>query len=69
MSPNESSVNTERIARQARNEKRKKLFQIFSRQGAKDIQVASVERWEEHLIMLIVLESECQELKETIEFF
>ena len=59
LSPNESSVNIERIARQARSEKRKKLFQIFSRQGANEILVASVARWEEHLRMLIVLEREC----------
>ena len=29
LSPNEPSVNIERIARQARSEKRKKLFQIL----------------------------------------
>ena len=66
LSPNEPSVNIERIARLARSEKRKKLFQIFSRQGASEIQVASVARWEEHLRMLIVLQRECLELKEEI---
>ena len=35
LSPNEPSVNMERIVRQARSEKHKKLFQIFSRKGAK----------------------------------
>ena len=47
--PNEPSANTERIARQARSETRKKLFQIISRQGANQIPVTSMARWEEHL--------------------
>ena len=58
LSPNESSAGIVRIARQARSEKSKKLFQIFSRQGANEIQVASMARWEEHLRMLVVLERE-----------
>ena len=61
--PNEPGVNIERIARQARSETRKKLFQNFSRQGANEIPVASMARWEEHLRMLLVLERECLELK------
>ena len=44
--PNETRVNIERIVRQARSEKHKKLFQIFSRQGAQEILVASKARWE-----------------------
>ena len=44
-----------RIARQARGEKSKKLFQIFSRQGASEISVASMARWEEQLKGLGVL--------------
>ena len=67
LSPHEPSVHTERIARQARCEKRKKLLQIFSRQGANEIPVASVARWEEHLRMLIVLGRECLELREEFE--
>ena len=43
------------IARQARSEKSKKLFQIF-RQGANEALIASMARWEEHLGMLVVLE-------------
>ena len=35
-----------RIARQVRNEEGKKLFQIF-RQGANDVLIASMTRWEE----------------------
>ena len=50
LSPNEPSVNIVRVARQARSEKKqRKLFQIFSRQGANEILVACMARWEEHL--------------------
>ena len=48
LSPTEPSVNIERIARQARREEHKKLFQIFSRQGANEIPVASMARSQEH---------------------
>ena len=51
----------------ARSEKRKKLFQTFSRQAADEIPISSVARFEEHLRMLIVLERECLELREEIE--
>ena len=44
-----------------------KPFQIFSRQGANEILVAGMARWEEQLRMLIVLERECLELREEIE--
>ena len=44
LSPNESSV-----MRQARSEKHKKFFQIFSRQVASEIRVASMARCEVHL--------------------
>ena len=48
------------IARQARSETSKKLFQIF-RQGANEVLIASMARWEEHLRMLVVLERHCLE--------
>ena len=67
LSPNEPSVNIERIVRQARSEKHKKLFQIFSRKGVKEIPVASMARLEERLRMLKVLERECLDLGGTIE--
>ena len=65
MSPNEPSVDIVRIVKQARSEKHKKLFQIFSRKGAKEIPVASLVRWEEHLRMLKVLER-AEKLQEKI---
>ena len=67
LSPNEPRVRTVRIARQARSEESKKLFQIFSRQEVNEIQVASFARWEEHLRMLVVLERECLALREEVE--
>ena len=56
-----------RIARRARSEKSKKLFQIFSRQGANEILVASMAKWEEHLRMLVLLERACLALREEVE--
>ena len=41
LSPDGSSVNIERTARQARSEKSKKLFQIFT-QGANEVLIASM---------------------------
>ena len=52
LSPTERSVNIEHIVRQARSEKHKKMIQIFSRHGAKEILVASMSRWDQHLTML-----------------
>ena len=62
LSPDESSVNEVRIARQARGENSKKLFQIF-RQGANEVFIASMARWEEQLKGLVVLEWHCLALK------
>ena len=50
--------NIVRIARQARNEKSKKLFQIF-RQGANEVLIASMARYGELLKGLVVLERYC----------
>ena len=66
LAPSEPSVDIEHTARQARGEQRQRLFQIFSRQRAKEILVASVARWEVHLRMLTVLERECLDLSEAI---
>ena len=67
LSPDESSFSIVRIARQARSEKSKKLFQICSRQGANEIVVASMARWEERLRIVVVLERECLALREEVE--
>ena len=61
--PDESSFSIVRIARQARSEDSKKLLQIF-RQGANEVLVESMARWEEHLKGLVVLERQCLALRE-----
>ena len=63
LSPDESSLYTVRNARQARSEKSKKLFQIFS-QGANEVLIASMARREEHLTGLVVMERHCLALRE-----
>ena len=67
LASNETSVNIEHIVRQAKGEKqKKKRIQTFSRQGAKEILVASVARWEEHLRMLMVQGRERLDVSEAI---
>ena len=66
LTPDESNVSKVRIARQARSETKKKLFQIF-RQGANEVLIASMARWREHLRMLVVLERQCLALREEVE--
>ena len=51
-----------RIARQARDDKRKMLFQIF-RQGENEVLVAGKARWNEQLKGLIELERRCLTLR------
>ena len=67
LGPNEPRVDIEHIVRQARGEQQQRLFQIFSRQEAKYILVASVARCEEHLRMLTVLERRWLDLSEAVE--
>ena len=43
------------------------MLQIFSRQGAPEIMVASMARWKKHLRLLIVLEREGLDFSEAIE--
>ena len=56
LAPNEPNIDIEHMVMQARGEGRQRLFQAFNRQGAKEILVASLARWEEHQRMIIVLE-------------
>ena len=55
-----------RIVRQARNEKRKNVFQIF-RQGVNEVLIASKARLDEQLRSLTELERRCLALKEEVE--
>ena len=66
LSPDDSNVSIVRIAREARSAKSKKLFQIF-RQGANEVFIASMARWEEHLRGFVVLERHCLALREEVE--
>ena len=77
MSPDESSVEKVRIARQARSEESKKLFQNF-RQGANEVFIASmaIERVEEveHLserqvVLIVLMESKINMQKVAPEDF
>ena len=67
LAPSEPRVEIDHTARQARGKQHEKLFQILIRRGAKEILVASVATWEEHLRMLIVLEQKCLDLSEAIQ--
>ena len=58
LSPDESTGDIVRIARQARSEKSKTMFQIF-RQGANEVLIASMEQ----LRGLVVLERDCLALR------
>ena len=62
----EPRVHIEHTVSQARGEQHQRLFQIFSRQGAREILVVSVARWQGHLQILIVLERNCQNLSEAV---
>ena len=55
LAPNGPYVNIEHIVVQARGERHQRLFQAFKRQGAKELLVASLARWEEHRRMIIIL--------------
>ena len=52
LATNEPRVDIQHIVGQARGEQHQGVFQIFRRQRAKEILVASVARLEEHLKML-----------------
>ena len=66
LSPNESRINIVRVPRQARNHKRKHVFQIF-RQGESEVLTAGKARRDEHLKGLVELERRCLTLREEVE--
>ena len=68
LSPEEPGDSIFQIAIQARNEIGKKLFQIV-RQGASEVHIASMARWDAHLKGPVVPERRSSELKEDVEFF
>ena len=64
--PQEAGISIMQIAKQARNERGQKLFQIF-RQEEKEVYIASLARWDTQLIELVELERRCQELIQEVE--
>ena len=56
-----------RIARQARSEKKEKLFQIF-RQRKGEVLIACKARWDVQLNFLVELESRCQSFRADVEY-
>ena len=67
LSPDESSVSTVRIARQARSERNKEFCFRFSEKEQTSVFIDSMARWEEHLKRLVVLERHCLALREEVE--
>ena len=54
------------IAKQARNERGQKLFEIF-RQGENEVYSASLARWDTQLKGLVELERRCQDLMQEVQ--
>ena len=67
MSPNERRSSVVRIARQARNEKKEKLLQIF-RQREGEVLIATKTRWDVQLKGLVELERRCQSFRSDVEY-
>ena len=67
LSPNESRANVVRIARQARNERKQKLLQIF-RQREGEVLIAGEARWDVQLKGLAELESRRQSFRADVEY-
>ena len=62
----EAGISIMQIAKQARNERGQKLFQIF-RQEENDVYIATLARWNTQLKGLVELERRCQELTQEVE--
>ena len=57
------------IAKQARNERGQKLFQIFRQEAANEVYLASSVSWDTQLKGLVELERRCQDLMQEVELF
>ena len=64
--PEEAGISIMQIAKQTRNERCPKLFQIF-RQGENEVYIVSVARWGTQLKGLVELERRCQELMQEMK--
>ena len=66
-SPEEADISITQIAKQAGNERDKKLFQIF-RQEENAVYLTSLARWDTQQKGLVVLGRRCSEVREEVEF-
>ena len=64
--PEEAGISIMQIAKQARNERGQKLFQVFRREE-NEVYIASLARWNTKLEGLVELERRCQELMQELE--
>ena len=62
LAQNEPNIDVKRIVMQARGERHQRLFHASSQQGANEVLVASVARWDERERMLIILEQRSHQL-------
>ena len=62
VSPNGPGIDIMHIVMHARGERHQQFFYAFNQQGAHEVLVASVARWDGHERMLITLEQKSQEL-------
>ena len=67
LGPNELDVDITHIAMNAKGEKHQRLFHTFSQQGVSEFMVASVARWDEHSIILVIHERKCRELSQPVQ--
>ena len=61
----EAGISIMQIAKQSRNDRGQKLFEIF-RQGENEVYMASLARWDTQLKGLVELERRCQELMQEV---
>ena len=64
--PEEEGFSIMQIAQQARNDKGQKIFETF-RQGADELYIASLARWDTQLKGLAELERRCQDMIQEVE--
>ena len=64
--PEEAGISFMQIAKQSRNERGPKIFQIFG-QEENEVYIASLARWDTHLKGLVELERRCQELTQEVK--
>ena len=64
--PEEAGISIMQVAKQARNERGQKLFQIF-REEENEVYIARLSRWDTQLKGLVELERRCQGLMQEVQ--